>query len=222
MIDTQTINKLGLRAQQQSTSSGGDQLGQEEFLHLLTTQMQNQDPFSPMDNGEFMGQMAQFSSVNSIQEMQKSMETLVNNLTSNESLQAATLVGSTVLAEGNVGYLPEEGEMAAAVELEGSVPGLMIGIYDDTGELVTHVELGKQSAGTVQFTWDGTANDGSVAPPGNYIIQAESHGPGVEPTAETVLVSGVVSSVSLGGDKGAVLNLDQMGSVSFSSVREIS
>ena len=220
MIDSTTLSELGISAPRQDTARGNDQLGQEEFLQLLTTQMQNQDPFSPMENGEFMGQIAQFSSVTGIQEMSRSMETLASNLTSNEALQAATLVDRAVLAEGDVGYLPEGGEMGAAVELESSVPGLAVGIYDPMGQLVRHVELGNQQRGTVQFTWDGTMDNGNMARPGLYTIRAESHGPGIEPAAERTLIAGRVGSVSL-EQGGAVLNLEQIGPVNFSAVRQI-
>lgn len=220
MIDSNAISEMGIAAPTTSTARGNDELGQEEFLQLLTTQMQNQDPFSPMENGEFMGQIAQFSSVTGIQEMQKSMETLATNLTSNESLQAAALVDRTVLAEGDTGYLPEGGEMVAAVDLESSVPGLAVGIYDQVGQLVRHVELGTQSSGRVQFAWDGTTDSGAVARPGLYTVRAESHGAGRQPTAEQTLIAGRVSSVSL-GQGGAVLNLDNIGAVNFANVREI-
>ena len=220
MIDSATLNELGLSAPVEPSARGNSELGQEEFLKLLTTQMQNQDPFAPMENGEFMGQIAQFSSVTGIQEMSKSMEALATNLTSNEALQAATLVGRDVLAAGDTGYLPDGGEMTGAVELESSVPGLGISIYDQVGQLVRHVELGAQPGGRAQLSWDGTTDAGGTAPPGLYTIRAESHGAGWEPTAEATLISGRVGSVSL-GQEGATLNLDQLGPVRFSNVYEI-
>ena len=87
-------------AQKQSSRN---ELGQEEFLMLMLTQLQNQDPTKPMEDGEFIAQMAQFTTVEELGGMSKSIENLASSLTSSSALQAATMVGRSVLVEGESG-----------------------------------------------------------------------------------------------------------------------
>ena len=80
------------------------ELGQEEFLRLMITQLENQDPFKPLESGEFLGQLAQFGTVSGLAELQTSFEGLASSLVSNQALQAAGLIGQSVLAEGGTGH----------------------------------------------------------------------------------------------------------------------
>ena len=99
------------------TESGRDELGQEDFLTLMITQFRNQDPFEPMDNGDFLGQLAQFGTVNGIEQLNSSMAGLTGSIQNDQALQAASLVGRGVLAQSNAGYLPDGGQMTGAVEV---------------------------------------------------------------------------------------------------------
>ncbi len=215
------ITQYGQSANSSSESGDSDdELGQAEFLKLLSTQMQSQDPFKPMENSDFMGQMAQFSTVSGIQEMQASMEKLASSLTSNESLQAATLVGRTVLAEGEYGQLTAEGPMAGAVELGSSASNVKVTILSQGGQVLEQIDLGQQSRGLVHFEWEGVDSDGERYPEGSYRVVAESQTQGAEAVTETTLVSGLVDSVTLGSG-GAVVNIGSLGAVDFAKVREI-
>src|SRR5690625_1502858 len=82
------------------------EIGQEDFLKLMVTQLQNQDPFSPMENGEFLAQIAQFTTATGIQELQQSFERFSSNIKTEQALQAASLVGRNVVVESDVGQLP--------------------------------------------------------------------------------------------------------------------
>ena len=100
-----------------STSKGNDELGQEDFMALMVAQLENQDPSKPMDNFEFLGQIAQFGMVSGIQELQTGLGSLANALLSNQALQAADLVGRDVVTGSNIGRLPAEGELSAEIDL---------------------------------------------------------------------------------------------------------
>ena len=136
MIDSQqtSIESLGLRKLSDLNQASKDaRLGQEDFLELMTTQLQNQDPFKPMENGDFLAQMAQFSTVDGIQNLQKSFEQLSQSLVSNQALQAAGLVGRSVLAPTGLAALESGGAVKGVVSLPASSSEVTVHITDASG-----------------------------------------------------------------------------------------
>lgn len=199
-IDT-TYNDLGLSLQQPVAQQS---LGQEDFLRLMTTQLQNQDPFKPMENGEFLGQIAQFSTVSGIQEMQASIATLASSLSANQTLQAASLVGRGVLVPSETGWLPEGGELRAAAAMPASGQ-LVVDIVAADGTVVRNLDLGTQAAGIASFAWDGLDNASAQAGEGRYTMRARLVQGSSETAVETLAV-GQVQSVGLSRD-GLTLEL---------------
>ncbi|MGB5540421.1 MAG: flagellar hook assembly protein FlgD [Gammaproteobacteria bacterium] len=219
--DTAIYEELGLSRTAQS-GARKTELGQEDFLKLMTTQLKNQDPMKPMENGEFMGQLAQFGTVNGIEDIKTEMQNLSGSLVSNQSLQAAAVLGRQVLIPGSQGALETGGAIGGAVDLPNAVTNLNIGIYDLSGQLIRNVSLGNQSPGMVAFNWDGLATDGSAAPPGRYEIRAEAISGGRN-EAYDVMLADTVQSVSLpAAGKPLTLELTRLGNVSFSDIRQIS
>lgn len=218
---TSTINDLGLGAQPEQKTKTADQLGQTDFLNLMITQLKTQDPFKPQENGDFIAQMAQFSSVSGLAELQQSFDKLATSLQSNQALQASSLVGRTVLVPSAVGTLPSGGAMSGALDLPASSGAVGINVYDSSGQVVRRLELGAQSSGEVYFNWDGLTNAGTPAEPGQYYISADASMNG-DTVALQTLVTTSVDSVTLGqGGQGLTLNLTDGNVVDFSSVREI-
>jgi len=200
--------------------SNGD-LGQEDFLKLMVTQFQNQDPFEPLDNGDFLGQLAQFSTVNGITSLNDSFAGLAGSLQGEQVLQAANLVGHTVLASNDIGFLPTDGSIAGAVELRSSASNVQVEITDANGQLVQRLELGQQAPGMSRFEWDGRNADGDRALEGQYLVTTRVlRGTQVE-SAETLLES-EIESVSLGRfGQGMTLNLPGGTTMSLAQVRRI-
>lgn len=218
---TSAIKDLGLGSQQPQSKKTRDQLGQTEFLDLMITQLKNQDPFSPMENGDFIAQMAQFSSVTGLAELQQSFDKLATSLQSNQALQASSLVGRTVLVPSAVGTLNTGGSISGAVELPASSGTVGINVQDSSGQVVRRLELGSQAAGDVYFNWDGMTDAGVSAPAGRYFVSADA-GMGGDTVALETLMSASVDSVTLGNSgQGLTLNLTDGNVVDFSSVREI-
>ena len=93
------------------------ELGQAEFLELMLAQIQNQDPFEPMENGAFVAQLAQFSTVTGLSEISTSVAALSDVLLANQTMQASTMVGRTVIVESDEALLGSTGELRASVEL---------------------------------------------------------------------------------------------------------
>ena len=91
-IDTATLSQLGLLQQPSQSSGSSDKLGQADFMRLMITQLRNQDPFKPMQSGEFLGQLAQFGTVSGIDDVRSALEALSGSVTASQTLQAASLV----------------------------------------------------------------------------------------------------------------------------------
>ena len=197
-----------------------DELGQEDFLTLMITQFQNQDPFEPMDNGEFLGQLAQFSTVNGIDSLNAGFDGLAGALRDEQALQASNLVGQTVLAVTDSAFYNGESAVDGAIELSAS-GFVQIDITDASGQLVKRLELGQQEAGQVRFSWDGLTSDGEQAESGQYQLSARVvRGEEVESLA--TLLEGRVDSVTLGQFSGAMtLNLEGGGSLALGQVYQI-
>lgn len=216
-------NIPGLRTalEQQQESKDPSKLGQNEFLKLMTTQLSNQDPFQPMENGEFMGQIAQFGTVNGVNELLTSFQDLASNLQSSQALQASNLIGRQVLVNHNQGYLPTEGDLLGAVELSSSSDDVAVNVFDASGELLGREELGAQPAGLLQFSWDGTTLSGQRAPSGRYRIEVEANYGG-NTEALTPQVVDQVRSLTLGGaGQQMQVELQNLGTVSFNQVNQI-
>ncbi|MDX2456712.1 MAG: flagellar hook assembly protein FlgD [Gammaproteobacteria bacterium] len=211
---------LGLSRSLQD-SSKSNELGQEDFLKLMTTQLKHQDPTKPADNAEFMSQLAQFGTVTGIEDLKTEIQNLAGSLVSNQTFQAAGMLGREVLIPATQGVLEQGGVIEGAVELSNAVSSLNIGIYDLTGQLVRNVSLGSQSSGMVAFDWDGLATDGEVVPPGRYEIRAEAISGGIN-EAYDVLIADKVQSVSLpAAGKPLTMELAGLGTVNFSEIRQI-
>ena len=220
MTDLRDIASLGLGPPASSSSQAErGELGQEEFFDLMVAQLQNQDPLKPLESNEFMGQIAQFSSVTGIREMQSSIEQLVGSLQSSQALQASTLVGRNVLASGNTAYLADGEAVSGAVELETSVEDLVVNIFNPTGQLVRRIELGAQEPGLVNFKWEGLNESGTAAAPGNYVIGAAVQVNGQNEAASTLIASQVESVTLNQHQPGLTLNLKGMDTVNMDDIR---
>lgn len=194
-----------------------DMLNQDDFLELMIAQMKNQDPTKPLEGQEYLGQLAQFSTLNSIQELQKSFDTLAQSLTNFQTTQATNLVGKQVLADGNQSYYAPGQALSGEVTLPASVSNLTLKVYGANGQLVNTVNMGAHSAGQVDFSLDSDTMSAGV-----YRIVAEGVVDGEAQQFSTQLWNWV-ESVSI-GQNGQSSNLQlagNIGNVNMNSIREI-
>ncbi len=197
-------------------------LQQQQFLELMTTQLTHQDPLKPMENGDFLGQMAQFSTVSGIQDLQESFKDFASSLSSDQALQAANLVGRYVSAPSDSGLLITGGEIEGDFELPDSSPSVNVRIIDPlTGSVVKNIDLGGQAAGTVDFSWDGLDEQGVLTNPGAYKIQVEAQIDGKNTVLQTQIKSQVESVTMNNGRRGLQVNLTGLGTVDFSQIKKI-
>ena len=220
-IDTNNVwANLGLTQSEEQKKPSND-VGQEQFLKLMMAQMQNQDPMKPMENGDFLTQIAQFSASKGIADMSDSISSLTQSLASNQALQASSLIGRVVLAPSDTGFLEPGQGMGGSVELPSSTLDMNVSIYDQSGAVVKTIPMGQQASGDIYFAWDGTDEAGNIMPPGLYNIQANANINGQNQAMQTMVASRV-ESVSVGkGGQGVSLNLAGLGSMDFNNVREI-
>jgi flagellar basal-body rod modification protein FlgD len=197
------------------------ELGQDEFLKLMTAQLENQDPTKPLDNENFLAQIAQFSIVSGVGDLQKSFDKLSDSLVSNQALQATNLVGRKVLAPTGVAALDASGAVKGSVDLYSASNQVTVKIHDASGEVIRHLEMGAQAAGTVPFQWNGLRDDGQYATPGKYFVTAEAVTTDGRTEAVETLVASQVRSVTLNKSGGLMLDLEGVGALDFDQVREI-
>jgi len=202
---------------------GGESgLGQDDFLRLMMEQMKAQDPFNPMDNTQFISQMAQLTSVSSISEMNNNFSNYLGSLNQTQFVNASNLVGREVLSAADFGVLDGNKGISGQVDLPNSTNALDIEILAPTGEVMGRVSMGPQGAGPVPFEWDGTGLNGEQLPAGKYYLRANYlNGGSVEQLSTQVNFE--VRSVSLPTAGGGVqLELNGGGTVKLSDLVSVS
>ncbi len=180
-----------------------EEMGKDAFLKLLVAQLENQDPLEPMDNGEFVAQLAQFSSLEGIKNLGTSVDGMATNMSSMQNLSTSSLIGRYVLVEGNAFELIQDVAVTLGYGIEENAANVKVNIYDAVGRLVRQVELGSAERGDHALVWDGTDDAGAPMAPGRYnfnITASSAEGEGI-PVVE--YATGIVSSVSL--DSGTAM-----------------
>lgn len=147
-----------------STSS----LGQDAFLQLLVTQLQHQDPLNPMDDKEFVAELAQFSSLEQLTEINTGIENLATQGTQQQLLGAVNFIGKTIEATGNAVSLSDAKASTVTFTLPADAETCLVNVLDTSGQVVRTVDLGATSAGTVEFVWDGKDYNGNDMDDGQY------------------------------------------------------
>ncbi len=147
--------------------SGNQDLDKDAFLQLLVTQLKNQDPLSPMDNTDFVAQLAQFSSLEQLSNMNTSLQSNALVTQSMNNSVMAELIGKTVRATDNTLKLEDGSPVGFAYQIENGA-NVQVDIYSSTGESVRKINLGSQSVGLHNGVWDGKNNSGQDMPAGKY------------------------------------------------------
>lgn len=195
-----------------------DSLGQADFLRLMTEQLQHQDPLNPMQNSEFLGQLAQFSTVQGIQGLQSQLDGFGSSLATDQLLRGAALVGRNVLVPSAKMALPAEGSVNGVVAAPGE-GSITFDITDANGQKVRQITVKADKAGEVAFEWDGKDADGKRLPAGTYGVAA-TFGAGDDKQSLTTYVEAPVKSVTVGSD-GVYLDLAELGTAPLDYVLRI-
>jgi flagellar basal-body rod modification protein FlgD len=190
---------------------------QSRFLKLLTTQLKNQDPLNPLDNAQMTSQLAQISTVDGIERLNSTLQSLISDSSNSQTLQAAALVGHGVLIPGSSVGL-EKGAAFGGVELAADADAVTVNITDSNGLLMRSMSLGSVKAGAHTFNWDGNTDAGVAAADGNYTFTVTAQ-QGSKAVDTTALALGLVTSVTR-NSSGIGVNVGQQ-TYALADVRQI-
>lgn len=200
---------------------------QNQFLTLLTAQLQNQDPLNPLENTELTSQLAQINTVSGIAGISEKITALMSALNNNQGIQAASIIGKNILTNGNQitlsSYTDESGNTSSAayggIKLESNADKVVVKITNGSTE-VRSIDLGAKNAGIVSFAWDGIDNYGNLRTDGNYkfTVEATQQDSGV---IATTMQYSPVYAVSRNSTGDFVLDLGDKGTIKLDDVQQI-
>lgn len=200
---------------------------QNQFLTLLTAQLQNQDPLNPLENTELTSQLAQINTVSGIAGISEKITALMSALNNNQGIQAASIIGKNILTNGNQitlsSYTDESGNTSSAayggIKLESNADKVVVKITNGSTE-VRSIDLGAKNAGIVSFAWDGIDNYGNLRTDGNYkfTVEATQQDSGV---IATTMQYSPVYAVSRNSTGDFVLDLGDKGTIKLDEVQQI-
>ncbi|MEY2781446.1 MAG: Basal-body rod modification protein FlgD [Pseudomonadota bacterium] len=200
-----------------------NEMGQQAFLTLFTTQLKNQNPLDPMDNQTFVAQLAQFSQLEASQSMKSSMDTLVKAMTGDRMLTGTSMIGRMVGVNGGTAVLQQGRPVSAFVNLPNGAEAVSLQVLDSTGAVVRSQTFGSQPVGDMSLTWDGTNDQGVPLPDGSYSFIVTATSMGQTKTVTPDVMSQVVSASNAGTSDGTWLLQVQGGkTIGLTEVQRVS
>lgn len=194
------------------SASANAALGQEDFLKLMVTQLTTQDPFNPVENTEMIAQMAQFSSVAGISELNQSMKTIAQAMNPSRISDAASWIGRSMLVTSPVATPLANGVYAGELNLPKGADQISISFVDESGAVVHTADLGAQPSGPLEFAWEGVDAAGQRIANGplRIVVDATAGGEQVTPTVATWTTITSIKSPASGGATQLVTDLGLM------------
>ncbi|TAM85047.1 MAG: flagellar hook assembly protein FlgD [Candidimonas sp.] len=193
---------------------------QNQFLTLLTTQLQNQDPLNPMDNSEVTSQMAQLSTVSGITQLNATLQAISGQMNMSQSMQASALIGHQVLVTGSKISVGQGVATLAGIDMLAPAADVKATITDGSGRAVRTMDLGAMPAGTMPLAWDGKTDAGAVAPDGAYSLSVSATAADGSSVSAQPLSQATIQSIAYNAS-GPQINLNMGGSVSLADIRQV-
>jgi flagellar basal-body rod modification protein FlgD len=195
-------------------------LGKDEFLRLLTTQLKAQNPLNPMDSTGFTAQLAQFSSLEQLTNINTGLTNMLSSQNSLQNTMTAGLLGKKVKADGNALTLAN-GQATMPFSLLGDAAKVTVSIYDANGTLVKQQDVGAQNAGEHAAVWDGRDKNGMSLAAGQYTFSVDAvNGAGKSVSASTLLF-GTVTGISFENGKTYLSINNGTTKIQLGDIREI-
>lgn len=186
---------------QSSSATAIKGLSQDDFLKLLLTQLQAQDPLKPLDNQEFAAQLATFNSLDQLININKKLESTQGQQLQLSQLEATALIGKEVRAAGNQIKLEAGRSTEMHYALEANAGRVVVNIKDNAGNLVRALEVGGQQAGDHTVTWDGKGANGKPLAAGTYTFEVAAIDVNKNKVGASAFMQGLVTGVSLVGSE---------------------
>jgi len=181
------------------TPTGSAELGKDQFLQILVAQLQNQDPTQPQDSSQFVAELAQFSALESQQNAVSDLNALMVGQATANSTAATSFIGKQIdFSGGTVNWDGTTG-VAATVNLPSAADKLTVAVADANGNVVRTLQLGSESAGNVQVTWDGRDDSGTPVASGSYTLQPAAFDASGSAVSVNLSTTGVVTGVQFQG-----------------------
>lgn len=195
-------------------------LGKDAFLKLLVTQLQHQDPLNPLDDKEFIAQLAQFSSLEQMNNISEGITSLVKKTQEQDMLNSVNYIGKEVTASGH--SVTKNGTAVTPVffTLKGAASEVEVNVYDSNKNLVRTEKLSGMQAGEFQYSWDGKDYNGATAPGGTYDVYFSAKGPAGEPVLVDTEVSGTISALER-ADGTTYFRLSDGRKIAFGDIKKV-
>jgi len=176
-------------------------LGKDDFLKLLIAQLSAQDPLDPMGAQDFSAQLAQFSGLEQMTNVNTNLEILQKLQTASQNTTSLNLIGKTVESYGNSFKHSENSSETLSYSLASDAESVRIDIFDIAGSQIDTVNLGSQTQGKNTASWDGFDKHGNSLPAGTYSYTVKADNQAGAPIAVDTFSSGLVSDVVFGKDE---------------------
>lgn len=170
-------------------------MGKDEFLQLLVTQLQYQDPLQPTDNTQFVAQLAQFSSLEGITNLGTTMQSVLSGVTSLQNYTAASFIGKNATANGN-SFVFSGTPVTMGYNLNVNAADVSVSVQDASGRVIRTVDLGSKQSGQYQLSWDGTDANGATVSPGAYSFTVNAVDSNKAAINAGTFIAGPVTSVN--------------------------
>ncbi len=178
-----------------STTQNNSVMGKEDFLELLVAQLQHQDPLNPSESTEFTAQLAQFSSLEKLQNIDATLNEFEVYQSTLNNIQTSGFIGKTVTATGSTFGVDDGKPDPIRFDLTTDADSVYVQIYDNFGGFVTDIRAGSRQAGEQQVAWDGLDSNGSIVADGTYTFTVMATDTDGATVASTSYTTGVVTGV---------------------------
>ena len=180
------------------TSANVQELGRDVFLQLLVTQLESQDPTNPVENEDFIAQLAQFTSLEQTTNINENLKSLIDQNAEQSRLDLLNLIGREISAQGNVLSLPTDGDVTLAYVLEDNAQTVEVDVFNESGTLIRRFnQLGSQAAGPQQIVWDGEDQSGDRVDAGTYTFLPKAVNANGAEVPVTTFMRDIVKSVMI-------------------------
>lgn len=214
-------NVTRYEAVQNTAPRSSEEMGKQDFLTLFTAQLKNQNPLDPVKNEAFVAQLAQFSQLEALTNMQGALNSFVSSMQGERLLNSSSLIGKKVAVSDAPVALDESGTVEANVKLPLGAGSVLLQVIDSQGLVVQELGAGAQTPGSLSLAWDGLDRDGERAAPGLYRLQATGSVNGQHTRLEIETLSTVRAIRSSASDGSVSVEVDGGKQVPLSSIARV-
>lgn len=202
----QVRQKLGTSfSDQKATGKKRNELGKDDFIKLMSAQLKHQDPMSPMKNEQMAAQLAQFSALEQMVNVNTNLEKMTAAQRPTDNVLAASLIGKRIMTDSSKFVFQKGSQPEMKFDLPQDAENLAVSVVDQKGEIIREIELGAMVKGQQALRWDGKNKNNQDAVPGEYTFRVTASAPGGKPIIIDNSSSGLVSGVSFENNKAMLL-----------------